>query len=191
MAITRQKKQELVAHYSELLQRSAVVVVTHYRGMNMNQLHELRTKLSDVNGKYLITKNTLLKLALRESGMAMPEDLLTGPVALGLAFDDVGGTVKVLLDAADNKDMSLEVMGGIMGETVLDLKQLEQLTKLPSLEQIHSQLAGLIASPATNIVSLLVQPARDVVGVLDAASTQVLNVIAAYVAENEAKEAAA
>ncbi|MBN1286754.1 MAG: 50S ribosomal protein L10 [Anaerolineae bacterium] len=190
MAITKEKKQELVDLYTELLQQSHGIIITEYRGMNMSQLSDLRMKLAESDGKYMVTKNTLLKLALERCDMAVPEDLLTGPVAVGFALGDIAGTAKVLLDAGKDDALPLSVKGGIIGAAAFGLTQVEQLTKLPSLPELRAQLAGLVATPATHIVSILVQPARDVVGVLQAASSQIINVLAAYVAKNEAEEAA-
>ena len=189
MAITKQKKQELVASYVETLGRAQGVVVTEYRGMTMAQLSALRTRLQEVDGQYTVTKNTLFKLALKEVGMAAPEALFVGPVAVGVAYSDLPGMVKALLDAGKDESLPLVVKGGVIGQSVLNAAQLEQLTTLPPIETLRAQLAGLIASPATNIVSLLNEPARDVVSVLNAASTQVLNVLAAYVAKAEQEAA--
>jgi large subunit ribosomal protein L10 len=190
LAISKERKRDLVEQYKALLEEAQGIVITEYRGMNMNQLTALRMKLSESGGKYVVTKNTLLKIALEEAGMAAPEELITGPIAVGFAMTDIASDTKALLDASDDDALAIKVMGGIMGESVFDETQLEQLTKLPSLDEIRAQLAGMLTSPMTQIVGLLEAPARDVVGVLDAASSQLINVIAAYVAENEAKEAA-
>jgi large subunit ribosomal protein L10 len=190
LAISKKRKHELVAQYRELLEQCQGIVITEYRGMNMNQLTQLRMKLSESDSKYVVTKNTLLKIALEEVGMAAPAELIDGPVAVGFAFSDIAGATKTLLDASEDDALAIKVKGGIMGESVFSESQLEQLTKLPSLEQIRAQLVGMLTSPMTQIVGLLEAPARDVVGVLNAASSQIINVLAAYVAENEAKEAA-
>jgi large subunit ribosomal protein L10 len=190
LAITREKKEKLVAQYTEMLERSQCVVITEYRGMNMNQLSALRSKLGETNGQFAITKNTLLKIALQNAGMAVPEGLLMGPVAIGLAYDDLSSTVKTLLDASGDDDLALVVKGGIVGQSVFDAKQLERITKLPSLVELRSQLVGLLTSPASQIVGLLEAPARDLVGVIDAGASALLNVVAAYAAKSEGEAAA-
>ena len=189
MAISKKKKQELVDHYADMLRRSQGIVITEYCGMSMAQLTTLRAKLREVHGGYTITKNTLFKLALQQSDMAVPGDLFVGPVAIGFAFEGMPGTAKVLLDEAKEEEVPLLVKGGVIGQSVLSTDELEQLTKLPSMETLRAQLVGLVATPATDIVTLLQGPARGVVGVLNAASVQLLNVLAAYAAKPE--EAAA
>lgn len=190
MAITKEKKRELVDQYTEMLQQSQGIVITHYRGMDMNQLTELRRQLEDSNGVFMITKNTLLRLALDNAGLVVPEELISGPVAIGFAMEDVAGTAKVLLDADEDDALKLQVTGGIIGDSVFDPEQLEEITKLPTLPELRAQLAGLLTAPASSIASIVEQPARDVVGVIDAASGQLINVLAAYLAENQAEEAA-
>lgn len=185
MAISKDKKRELVAGYIDMLSKAQGVVITEFRGMNMGQLSALRAKLREVNSTYAITKNTLFKLALREVNMAAPDELLTGPVAVGFVFGDLPGTIKVFLDEAKQEESLLVVKGGIVGRSAFNAEELEQLTRLPSLEVVRAQLLGLIAAPAVNIVSLLQEPARGVVGALNAASTQILNVLAAYAAKAE------
>jgi large subunit ribosomal protein L10 len=189
LAISKEKKRDLVAHYADMLQRSQGIVITEYSGMNMAHLTALRAKLREVGGGYTITKNTLLKLALQGSDMAVPEDLLLGPVAVAFAFEDMPSTAKVLLDEAREEEGPLLVKGGVIGQSVLSPAELEQLTELPPMETLRAQLLGLIATPATGIVTLLQEPARSVVGALNAASSQLLNVLAAYAAKSE--EAAA
>ncbi len=189
MAISREKKEELVAQYTDLLQQSQGVVVTDYHGMNMNQLTELRTKLGETGGQYMVVKNTLLLLAMEAVGMEVPESLVDGPVALGLLHEDISGAVKVLLDAGGDDDLSVSVKGGIIAGDVLNPEQLKRLTELPTLPELRSQILGLFTSPASGIVGLLEEPARGVVGVVGAASSQLLNVVAAYAAKAEEEAA--
>jgi ribosomal protein L10 len=87
LAISRKRKEELVAEYVDMLKQAKGVVVTEYRGMTMKHLDELRGKLREKNAGFTVTKNTLLKVALREVGMAVPDDLLVGPVALAVALE--------------------------------------------------------------------------------------------------------
>jgi large subunit ribosomal protein L10 len=191
LAISKERKTELVAQYVEMLERSQLVVLTDYRGMNMGAITELRNKLREKGSVYTVTKNTLFKRALEQCHMAVPEALFDGPVAASFVIDDMQGTIKVLLDEAKRDDLPLEVKGGILGESALSAGDLDRITDLPSEDVLRAQLIGLISSPATNIVSLLETPARDLVGVLRAASTDLLNVIAAYAAKEEGDEAAA
>ena len=91
MAITREKKGELVAGYVEKLQRSQALIVTEYRGLGVKQLEALRRELRTVDSEIVVTKNTLVARAMTEVGMPVPELLLKGPTAVAFCFGDLAG----------------------------------------------------------------------------------------------------
>jgi large subunit ribosomal protein L10 len=185
LAIKKQRKEELVEQYVEMLQRGRGFIVTEYRGMTMKQLDELRSRLREKNAGFTITKNTLLKIALRETGMAVPEELLLGPVAVAIAYDDLPATIKTVLEYA--KDNVLFVTkGGVVGESIVAADQLQALSELPPLDVLRAQLLGMVTMPLTQFLGLLEEPGRQVVGVIHAATTGVINVMAAYSQKQEA-----
>lgn len=185
MAISRERKRELVAQYVDLLQRAEGLVITEYRGMTMGDLDALRSKLREQNAQFTITKNTLFKIALREVGMAVPDELLSGPVATVFAFENLPGAVKTLLDFASDQEL-LVVKGGILGQTTISTDELKPLSELPPMDVLRAQLAGMVTMPLTSFMALLEEPSRQVVGVLRAATEGVVNVLAAYSQKEEA-----
>lgn len=185
MAITKQRKEELVAEYIDVLQRARGVVVTEYRGMTVKQLDGLRAKLRDANSSFTVTKTTLLKRALGEVGMAIPEDLLNGPVAMVAAYEDLAGMVKAVLDFSGDQEL-LIVKGGIIGTSIIEESQLEEISKLPPLEVVRAQLVGMITMPLTQFAGLLEEPGRQLVYVVKAGSEGLVNVLAAYSQKQEA-----
>ncbi len=185
MAISKERKRELVAQYIDLLQRAEGMVITEYRGMTMNDLDALRSKLREQNAQFTVTKNTLFKIALREVGLAVPEDLLKGPVATVFAFENLPAAVKTLLEFASEQEL-LVLKGGILGQTILSEAELKPLSELPPMDVLRAQLAGMVTMPLTSFMSLLEEPSRQVVGVLRAATEGVVNVLAAYTQKEEA-----
>lgn len=179
MAINKERKQELVAQYLEILQQARGVVVTEYRGMTMKQMDELRGKLRENNARFVITKNTLLKIALREAGWATDDKLLAGPVALIVAFDDLPNTIKLVLEYAGTNEIMV-LKGGVVGNSVVKADQLDALSKLPPLDVLRAQLLGMVTMPLTQFVGLLNEPGRQVVAVIQAATDGLVNVLAAY-----------
>lgn len=179
MAITRERKEELVAHYSEILKAASGFVVTEYRGMTMGELNELRRKLRDTGGSYVVTKNTLFGIALRENGWTVPEELLAGPVATAFAPTNMPGVAKVLLDFQKDHEAHFRIKGGVLLGSLLSASDIEAVSKLPTLDELRAQLAGLLVQPATGLVS-----------VLNAATSDIVNVLHAYVQENSEGEAA-
>jgi large subunit ribosomal protein L10 len=169
LAISKQQKDELVAEYKDLIARSDALILAQYTGMTVKEMESLRSRVREADGALYVTKNTLLKLALEESGVPAPEELLSGQVATGFAFSDVPALAKVLVNYAGS-DEKLSIKGGIMEMRTLSGEQIEALAKLPSLDQLRAQIIGLVSAPARDIVSIIASGVRQVVNVLDAYS---------------------
>lgn len=179
MAINKERKTELVQEYVSMLEQAKGVVITEYRGMTVKHLDELRGKLREQNASFTITKNTLLKIALEQVGMAVPEDLLVGPVALAVAYEDLPATVKTVLDYAKDNELFI-AKGGVLGTQAVKADSLEAISQLPPLDVLRAQLLGMTTMPLTQLVGLLDEPGRQVVAVIKAATDGIVNVLAAY-----------
>ena len=167
MAISRARKEELLAQYGELISGSRAIFLTEYKGMSVKQISALRDKVYESEGTFHITKNTLLQRALQDANMEVPADFLTGQLATGFALGEAPTLAKALVDFAKDDD-KVVIRGGFIGDDFLTAEQVEELAKLPSLEQLRGQLAGLISTPARNIASTISSGIRQVVNVLDA-----------------------
>jgi large subunit ribosomal protein L10 len=179
LAISRKRKEELVAEYVEILQKAKGVVITEYRGMTMQYMDELRSKLREKNAGFTVTKNTLLKIALGEVGMAVPDDLLVGPVALVVAYDDLPATVKLVLEYAESNELFI-AKGGVLGATAVHSKDLETISELPPLDVLRAQLLGTVSMPLSQLAGLLNEPGKQLVAVIKAGTEGLVNVLAAY-----------
>lgn len=177
MAITREKKEELVASYLEKLVDCDGIIITDYRGMTVPQVQELRAKIREAEGSYLIVKNTLAKRALQEAGLPSVDKLLTGTIGIGFCAKNVPGVAKAITDFAKGNE-AMTVKGGVMGKSVITEAEVKQLASLPSLEVLRAQLLGVINAPASQLV-----------GVIAGGVRQLVNVVNAY-AEKEAEPAA-
>ncbi|MDW8072393.1 MAG: 50S ribosomal protein L10, partial [Anaerolineae bacterium] len=122
MAITREKKEQIVARYVQELSRSKAIFLTDYRGLNVASIQALRAKLREAQGGYMVVKNTLAQIALKQVGWRVPEELLTGPIAIGFAYGDVAAVAKLLTEYA-RETKALQVKGGIVEGTILDAAQ--------------------------------------------------------------------
>lgn len=173
MAITKQRKQELVAVYTQLLQHSNGFIVTEFQGIPMSAMNDLRAKLRGMNSAYVITKNTLFGIALREAGWAVPEKMLVGPSATAFADGDVAGLAKAMLAFQKDNAEKVKIKGGVMGQTILSAAEVQTISELPPLSELRAQLLGLLVQPPTGLVN-----------VLNAATSDIVNVLQAYVKEN-------
>ncbi len=167
MAITREQKGEILKSYLDILHNAQGLIVTEYRGMEMKNFNATRKALRAVNGSYTVTKNTLFKLALKDAGMAAPEDLFVGPVAVAIAYGDLGGLTKAVLQAAKD-DEKLILKGAVMGKSVFRADQLTALSTLPSLEQARASLVGTLQQPASKFIGLISQPGQGFAAILKA-----------------------
>jgi large subunit ribosomal protein L10 len=167
LAIKRERKEELVDLYAELITQSRAIFLVEYTGMGVKQMEVLRGKIRDANGQLNVTKNTLLVKALEAGERNVPLDLLVGQLATTFALGEAPALAKVLIDHAKT-DERLVIKGGLVGDRAITPKEVEQLASLPSLEQLRAQILGLISAPAQNVVSALTNGVRQVVNVMDA-----------------------
>ncbi|MFZ0548750.1 MAG: 50S ribosomal protein L10 [Candidatus Promineifilaceae bacterium] len=167
MAITKERKDELVAEYIELLNSSRAIFIAEYTGLNVKDINALRQEVRKAEGAFHVTKNTLLRHALEQTNRPVPESLLTGQVATGFALNEAPALAKALTDFAKNQE-HLVIKGGILGPNILTAEQVIDLAKLPSRDELRAQIIGLISAPAQNIASVIAGGVRQVVNVLDA-----------------------
>lgn len=171
MAISKEKKQQMVADYLDRMSNSQAVVLTDYRGLSVAELSELRRKLREENSVFQIVKNTLFKLALEQAGIPIPAEQLEGPVAVGYCLGEVPPVAKALTDFAKETDV-LEIKGAILGNAILDAAGVKDLADLPPREFLLAQLLGAVQGPMSSLVSTITAPMRELVQVLQARSEQ-------------------
>jgi len=167
LAITREQKAQIYQNYLDILGSAQGMVVTEYRGMSMKGLTTTRNLLRGMKGTFNITKNTIFKIALRETGFAAPEELLSGPVAVAIAYGDLSALTKAMIQRA-KEDELLILKGAIMGTTVFRADQLEALSTMPTLDEARAQLIGTLQQPASRFVGLLAQPGQGLAALLKA-----------------------
>ncbi|MFQ5614147.1 MAG: 50S ribosomal protein L10 [Anaerolineae bacterium] len=171
MPISRAKKEELVQEYVDHLQRSQAIIITDFRGLTVNELHALRSKIREAQGGYKVVKNTLAIRALREAGLPVDEELLTGPIAFGFCYDEVPGVAKALTDFAKDYEV-FEIKGGLLGDQKLTPQSIKDLAALPPLDVIRAQLLGLLQAPASQLAGVVAGGVRQVVNVVNAYAEQ-------------------
>jgi large subunit ribosomal protein L10 len=171
LPITRERKEELVAQYVELLKNSNGFAVIASAGMEVQKVQELRKKIYEAGGKYVVAKNTLLRIALEQAGWSVPTAALEGPTAVAIAADNFPGLAKAVLDYVKEGENAtkMQVKGGVMGgNEVLNASGVEAASTLPTLPEMQAQIIGLIIAPAQSIVNILNSADSGVVNVLQA-----------------------
>jgi large subunit ribosomal protein L10 len=164
--MNRSEKTESVAALNATFNEAAVVVVTRNLGLTVGQSTELRNKMREAGASYKVAKNRLAKIALNDTQYSPLGDLLTGPTALATSGDPVAAA-KVAVEFAKTTD-KLEIVGGAMGPTVLDVEGVKALASMPSLDELRAKLIGLVQAPATKLAQLSTAPAAKLARVFGA-----------------------
>lgn len=171
MAISREKKEQIVADLSDKLSRSKALIMTDFRGLDTGEMRELRNKLRETETGYHVVKNSLVKLAMKEAGLPWVESLFDGPTAIGFCYEDVPGPAKVLVDFGGANEL-LSIRGGMLGEEPLDAAQISELAALPSEEVLIAEVVARISAPLVGLVNVLSAPLQNLVHVLNARSAE-------------------
>jgi large subunit ribosomal protein L10 len=171
LPLTKERKQDLVAEYGDMINRSKAIIFTEYRGLSNKEMTQVRRDVRDANGAYRVAKLSLLKLALEEIGYPVPEYLSGLPLAVGFCFDEIPAVAKALTGFAQESEL-LEIRGGLMGQKILTQKQIRALADLPPLDVVRSQLLGLFDAPAAHLIGVAQAGLAQLVGVFNAYASQ-------------------
>ena len=169
MALSKQKKNEVIDQYKDWLKNSQAVIVVEYTGATMKDLENIRAKIRESGGEFHVVKNTLATLALEASGYAAPAGLLENSSAASFAFSDPAATAKALAEATKGME-AVKVKGGYMGLQLLSAAQVKSLAELPPLPVVRAQLLGVLQAPAGKLVRTIAEPARSLASVFRAYS---------------------
>ena len=162
----RSQKADVVDELKRVFSETSVVVVTRNLGLTVAQSTDLRLKMRDAGAQFKVTKNSLTLIALEGSRYNPIGDLLTGPTALATSPDPVAAA-KVAVDFAKTNDR-FEIVGGAMGDTLLDVDGIKALAALPSLDQLRATIVGLVQAPATKIARTISEPGAQLARIFSA-----------------------
>ena len=166
----RTEKAEAVSSLNATLSSAASVVVVRNLGLTVAQSTVLRQQMRDAGAEFRVTKNSLAKIALDGTPYAGISDLLTGPTALATSADPVAAA-KIAVEFAKTND-KLEIVGGGMGDVILDVDGVKALASLPSLDELRARIIGLAQAPATKLAQIAVAPAGQLARVFGAYATK-------------------
>lgn len=162
-----QEKEQMVGELVGKFQAAELAVLVNYQGCTCEQLTALRKKLKPVGGRFAVVKNKLARRALEGTPGSSLKDLFAGPTGVVWSSEDPVAPAKIIKDfAKDNEKFS--VKAGILGEDVLDAKQVESLANLPSREELLAKLLATINAPATRLLQTINAPGTQLARVLEA-----------------------
>ena len=167
MPITRAKKEELLSQYKEKIANASAIVFTHYRGSSVKQQRSLRAKLKDFGAEYLIVKNSILGIALKEVRGIDADALTSGPNGVVFVGEDIAKGVTALKDWIKAEKI-IEITGAVLESSILNAESADKLSDLPTKEQVRAQLLGMLVSPASSLARIINAPAGGLARVINA-----------------------
>jgi large subunit ribosomal protein L10 len=166
-----EEKQKIAEDLHERFSKSAIVVVTDYKGLDVSAMNDLRRKLREEDIEFQVAKNTLLIRAAKDTEVALIQDYFKGPSAVAFSYKDPVAPAKILAQfAKDNK--KLEIKGGVLNDKVLDVDAIKALAKLPSREVLLGQLLSVINEVPSSFVRTIAEIPRSLLNVLTAIRDQ-------------------
>lgn len=164
MVLTKTKKEQSLQELKELFGNSSASVASNYSGISGSELTALRKAMKLKNIKLIVTKNTLVKKALSETGLTLDESILDQPVIFAFGNDEAEVCKEIFTFAKEHEN--LEILGGIIGKEQSNAAKVKVLALLPGREELQASLVGILASPTRGLVNVLSGNIRGLVTVL-------------------------
>jgi large subunit ribosomal protein L10 len=169
--LLRKEKERVVEELRESLQGTTITILSDYRGLSVAEMTSLRNQLRQASVNYRVVKNTLIRLALKETDLEPLIDQIDGPTAVAFSRDDPISPAKVLGDFSKNQP-KLEIKGGMVEGKIVDSEGVKQLAQIPSREELLGKLVSLLHVGPTRLVTVLSANLQNLLQVLNAIRQQ-------------------
>ena len=166
--MNRSEKKDFVENLKKEFNDSSSVIVTHYSGLTVDEVEDLRKEMRNNGAKFKVTKNRLAKLALEGSQFKEISDLFSGPTAIAYSEDPV--TPAKVAVSFEKKLENFKIVGGGYDGKKIDLTKINFLATLPSIDELRGKLIGLILAPAQKIASVVKEPGGQLARLISAQS---------------------
>jgi large subunit ribosomal protein L10 len=170
--LKKSEKEKLINEMADSLSKSTIVIATDYRGLKAKEMVSLRRQLRASGVEYRVAKNTLVKLAAEKTGKKGLEQLLSGPLAIAIGYDDVVKPAKAVSDFIRSSGVALQIKGGLLGDKILNSAEVSALANIPSKEILLTQLVSQMAAPIQSLHTVLSAPLRGLACVIQAKIAQ-------------------
>ena len=147
--MNREEKTQLLAELNELFNTAETIVVSHYKGLTVEEVSELRDNIRKVGAGFRVTKNRITRLALKGTKFEALADLFVGPTAIAFANDPISACKACVEFAKTNE--KLLVIGGGMGNGVLSVDDVKRLAAIPSMDELRAKIIGLLQAPGAQL----------------------------------------
>ena len=147
--MNREEKTQLLAELNELFNTAETIVVSHYKGLTVEEVSQLRDNIRKVGAGFRVTKNRITRLALKGTKFEALADLFVGPTAIAFANDPISACKACVEFAKTNE--KLLVIGGAMGTGVLSVEEINRLATIPSMDELRAKIIGLLQAPGAQL----------------------------------------
>ncbi|NIP31119.1 MAG: 50S ribosomal protein L10 [Candidatus Dadabacteria bacterium] len=165
--LSKAAKQEIINDLSKTFKSAPSMFVVEYKGLNVGEMEILRKQLKQADAELKVVKNTLLKRASLKTDIEQINDLFIGPTAVAICEKDSPKIAKIFIKSTGDFP-SLKIKGGIIEGKVVNPSEIEEISKLPSREELIAKFIGLLSAPMSNVVGTLKQMQTKVVYALNA-----------------------
>ena len=150
--MNREEKAQLLSELNELFSKAEIVVVSHYKGLTVKEVSELRDNIRKAGAGFRVTKNRITRLALKGTNFENLADLFKGPTAIAFASDPISACKACVEFAKTNE--KLIIVGGAMGTGVLSIDEIKKLASIPSMDELRAKIIGLLQAPGAQLASV-------------------------------------
>ena len=162
--MNRKQKEELVENLHKTFLNSQSIIVTHIKGLTVSETTNLRSNMREANCKFKVTKNKMVKLALKKTKFEYLDNLFTGPTAIGSSEDAIA-PAKVLVNFTKESE-KIKIIGGGVESKSLSVDDITNLASLPSLDEVRSKLIGLLMASPAKLVRTIKEPSSRMARIL-------------------------
>ena len=159
--MNKEKKKLYIAEMKEFFKKTSSILVTHYQGLSVKQIDELKSELRKHGILFKVAKNRITKLALEGTKYKKLENLFSGPTAIAFSEDPIS-SAKILTNFA-KKNSNLKIIGGLMEEEALSIEDVAKIATLPTMDEARSKIVGILKAPAQKLMSILLAPGSKIV----------------------------
>jgi len=169
--LNRTEKKQIVTDFSKKMEGFQAAILTHYRGLNVEQINTLRRRLREEKISYHVVKNTMMKLAAKGTDLEKIADYFKGPTAIAVSYGDPISLAKILTEFVKTQPR-LEIKIGLIQGQVAPPEEIKTLATMPPREVLLAQIMGGIQGPAQEVAGVIQSGLQQIVGVIDARADQ-------------------
>ncbi len=165
MSLKRSEKEKIVADLRERLLRAQATILTDFKGLTVAEMMKLRDALAEQKVEYKVVKNTLMRIACRDTAASVLEPLIKDTCAIAIGYDDPTVPARILKNLSKENE-KIKIKGGALGGKLLTPEEVMALADLPSKQELLARLVGVLAAVPTGLVTVLSGIPRNFLGVL-------------------------